>query len=70
MRVLVTGGAGCLGSNLVERWLAAGVDVLALDNFATGHRDNLPPAHEHLDSIPISACDTRKSFAGSSSSGA
>ncbi len=49
MRVLITGGAGCLGSNLIERWLAQGVDVLALDNFATGHRGNLPEQHPHLE---------------------
>lgn len=49
MRILVTGGAGCLGSNLTERWLAQGVDVLVLDNFATGYRENLPPAHDRLE---------------------
>lgn len=49
MRILVTGGAGCLGSNLTERWLEQGVDVLVLDNFATGHRENLPAAHPQLE---------------------
>jgi UDP-glucose 4-epimerase len=49
MRILVTGGAGCLGSNMTERWLERGVAVLALDNFATGHRDNLPAAHPLLE---------------------
>lgn len=42
MRILITGGAGCLGSNLTERYLEAGHDVLVLDNFATGHRGSLP----------------------------
>lgn len=43
MRILVTGGAGCLGSNLIERWLPQGHEILALDNFATGKREVLPP---------------------------
>lgn len=42
MRILVTGGAGCLGSNLIERWLPQGHEILALDNFATGKREVLP----------------------------
>ena len=40
-RVLVTGGAGFIGSNLAERLLRNGVEVRVLDNFATGSRDNL-----------------------------
>ena len=40
-RVLVTGGAGFLGSHLCEALLAAGHDVLCVDNFYTGSKDNL-----------------------------
>ncbi|MFN4164571.1 MAG: UDP-glucuronic acid decarboxylase family protein [Ferrovibrio sp.] len=40
-RVLVTGGAGFLGSYLCERLLALGNDVLCLDNFYTGTRENI-----------------------------
>ncbi len=40
-RVLVTGGAGFLGSHLCERLLAEGQDVLCVDNFFTGRRDNV-----------------------------
>tara|TARA_R110000772_G_scaffold165646_1_gene277012 strand:+ start:10261 stop:11217 length:957 start_codon:yes stop_codon:yes gene_type:complete len=40
-RVLVTGGAGFLGSHLCERLLADGHDVLCVDNFFTGSRDNV-----------------------------
>jgi dTDP-glucose 4,6-dehydratase len=40
-RVLVTGGAGFLGSHLCERLLAQGNQVVCLDNFATGGRDNV-----------------------------
>ena len=38
---LVTGGAGFLGSHLCERLLARGYDVLCVDNFFTGSRDNV-----------------------------
>ena len=40
-RVLVTGGAGFLGSHLCERLLAEGHDVLCVDNYFTGTRDNI-----------------------------
>ncbi len=40
-RILVTGGAGFIGSHLCERLLAEGNDVLCVDNFFTGTRDNI-----------------------------
>ncbi len=40
-RVLVTGGAGFLGSHLCERLLAQGDDVLCIDNYFTGRKDNV-----------------------------
>jgi UDP-glucuronate decarboxylase len=40
-RVLVTGGAGFLGSHLCERLLAAGAEVLCVDNYFTGRRANI-----------------------------
>ena len=40
-RVLVTGGAGFLGSHICERLIAQGHDVLCLDNFYTGTKDNI-----------------------------
>ncbi|MBM3548635.1 MAG: SDR family oxidoreductase [Alphaproteobacteria bacterium] len=40
-RVLVTGGAGFLGSHLCERLIAAGNDVLCVDNYFTGTKDNI-----------------------------
>ena len=41
MRILVTGGAGFIGSHLCERLLVAGHDVLCLDNFFTGSKENI-----------------------------
>ncbi len=40
-RVMVTGGAGFLGSHLCERLLSEGVDVLCVDNFYSGSKDNV-----------------------------
>ena len=41
MRLLITGGAGCLGFNLTEEHLAQGDEILVIDNFATGSREAL-----------------------------
>ncbi|MCJ9710447.1 NAD-dependent epimerase/dehydratase family protein, partial [Bordetella hinzii] len=42
MRILITGGAGCLGSNLIEHWLPMGHEIFVIDNFATGKREVVP----------------------------
>lgn len=41
-KILITGGAGFIGSHLADRLLEQGDEVLVIDNFATGRRDNLP----------------------------
>jgi len=41
MKVLITGGAGFIGSHLADRLLSRGNEVLVIDNYSTGRRDNL-----------------------------
>src|SRR5689334_15087105 len=43
MRILVTGGAGFIGSNVADRFLALGHDVAVLDNLSTGRAENVDP---------------------------
>jgi len=43
MRILITGGAGFIGSHLCERLISEGHEVLCLDNFFTGRRENIFP---------------------------
>jgi UDP-glucuronate decarboxylase len=47
MKILVTGGAGFIGSHLCERLLSQGHHVICLDNFFTGRRDNVEHLAEH-----------------------
>jgi UDP-glucuronate decarboxylase len=46
-RIMVTGGAGFLGSHLIDRLLAAGHEVLCVDNLFTGTKDNLAGVANH-----------------------
>lgn len=61
MNVLVTGGAGHIGSHIVERLLAKGDKVLVIDNYQTGRRDNLEP-HENLKIIEDTIANTQMVF--------
>src|SRR5579862_8145685 len=56
-RVVVTGGAGFVGSNIVERLLREGASVVVLDDFYTGSLDNLPPAGPNLEIVKGSVTD-------------
>jgi UDP-N-acetylglucosamine 4-epimerase len=46
-RVLVTGGAGFIGSNLIDSFLDADNHVVCLDNFSTGKRENLKSSYDN-----------------------
>ncbi len=52
MRVLVTGAAGFIGSQLVDRLLADGYEVVAVDDLSSGRRDNLAGAARHGSNRP------------------
>ncbi|MDX2131532.1 MAG: GDP-mannose 4,6-dehydratase [Planctomycetota bacterium] len=61
-RVLVSGGAGFIGSHLVDRLLARGDTVTVVDNLSTGRRDNLPGAHERLRFVEADLKDALNAF--------
>ena len=44
MKVLVTGGAGFIGSHVVDKYIANGYEVVVVDNLSTGRLSNLNPA--------------------------
>ena len=58
-RVLVTGGAGFIGSHLVDALVRAGHRVTVLDDFSSGHRSNLADAVAADDDVEIAAADLR-----------
>lgn len=58
MKVFVTGGAGQVGSTVIDRLLDRGDTVVAIDNFATGRRDNLK-AHDRLTLIEYTIADAK-----------
>src|SRR5215470_15333215 len=58
-RVLITGGAGFIGSHLCERFLKEGDDVICVDNFLTGSPDNIAHllGHERFTFIKLNVTD-------------
>jgi UDP-glucose 4-epimerase len=58
MRILVTGGAGFIGSHLVDGFLREGHSVEVIDNLSSGNRDNLPA------SVPLNAMDIQSDECG------
>jgi UDP-glucose 4-epimerase len=59
LKTLVTGGAGFIGSHLVERLIDRGDDVIVLDNFSTGRTKNLPRS-PHRQNLHVVRADIRK----------
>lgn len=60
MNILVTGGAGFIGSNLCEALLQRGDRVVCLDNFATGHIENIIPLiNQYPDTFTLKVGDIR-----------
>jgi UDP-glucose 4-epimerase len=64
MRVLVTGGAGFIGSHLVDAVLARGDEVVVLDNLSTGRADNLAAAAELIEGDVADEVAVAKAVAG------
>jgi UDP-glucose 4-epimerase len=58
MKVLITGGAGFIGSYLADRLLERGDEVLVIDNYSTARRDNLTP-HPNLEIVEGTIADSR-----------
>ena len=58
-KILITGGAGCLGSNLIEHFFPKGYDICVIDNFETGKKEVLCE-QDRLEIVEGSICD--KSF--------
>ena len=50
MRALITGGAGFIGTNLIKRLKKEGHEVISIDNYYTGNKDNHQPDVEYLES--------------------
>ena len=57
--VLVTGGAGFIGSHLVDALVAAGARVRVLDDFSSGRRENLAAAGTRVEVVEGDVCDDR-----------
>lgn len=59
MRYLITGGAGFIGSHLVERLTTDGAEVVVLDDFSTGRRDNIAPMLDRIKLIEGTILDAQ-----------
>src|SRR5687768_16201749 len=60
MRTIVTGGAGFIGSNLVDALLARGDEVTVLDDLSTGKRDNLAQAADRAELVELDIRDANE----------
>ena len=51
MKAIVTGGAGFIGSHLVDTLLNKNIDIIVLDNFSTGRPENLDHVRDQIDLV-------------------
>ena len=58
-KVIVTGGAGFIGSHLVDKLISKGVTVIVLDNLSSGKEKNINPKATHIN-VDLSTMDTKK----------
>jgi len=63
MKVLVTGGAGFIGSHLADRLVAMGHHVLVIDDESAGHRENVPAAARYIKGDVVHPADLEVGFA-------
>jgi UDP-glucose 4-epimerase len=65
MRIVLTGGAGFIGSHIADRYAAAGHDVLVIDDLSSGRADQVPAGArlERLDVRDRRACEVLRAFA-------
>jgi nucleoside-diphosphate-sugar epimerase len=59
MNILLTGGAGFIGSHLLRSFLEKGYHVTVLDNFSSGKRENLKPFEGRFNLVEGSICDSK-----------
>ena len=61
MKILITGGAGFIGSNVADRFIELGHEVVIVDNLSSGYRKNINPKAKFYE-IDIRAAELEKIF--------
>lgn len=64
IRVVITGGAGFIGSHIAEDWLSRGHEVVVFDDLSTGYRENVPPDARLIVGSVSAIDEVRDAFAG------
>ena len=63
MKTLVTGGAGFIGSNLVDQLVKLGHEVIVLDNLSTGRLQNLNQSKDKIKFVNVNIISNNETFA-------